>query len=169
MRFKHCPDCGAPLSSRDLGDDIGVPWCDQCGKPWFDMFPTCIIALVYNSAGKVLLLRQSYISEVYRNLVSGYMQPGESAEQTAVREILEETGLEVEKLTPAGTYWFARKGMLMIGFLALVNDSCSLKTSSEVDAASWHDASEAVNLVHPTGSVSHTLCSLFLQSGLPHP
>lgn len=126
------------------------------------MFSTCVIALVHNSNNDVLLLRQGYISTQYANLVSGYMVPGETAENAARREILEETGLKVNKLEFAGTYWFARKGMLMIGFIACV-DNGELHLSSEVDSASWHTAAEAVSLVHPEGSVSHTLCDLFAQ------
>ena len=126
------------------------------------MFPTCVISLVHNSRGEVLLLHQNYISAKYANLVSGYMQPGEKAEEAAVREIREETGLEVVSLRQAGTYWFAKKEMLMIGFTALVSDNSEVALSGEVDSAEWAEAAEAVRKVHPEGSVSHTLCALHL-------
>lgn len=162
MNFRYCPDCGALLSPRDLGDDKNIPWCDNCDKPWFPMFPTCVISLVHNSRGEVLLLHQNYISAKYANLVSGYMQPGETAEEAAVREIREETGLEVVSLHQAGTYWFAKKEMLMLGFTALVSDNSEVALSGEVDSAEWAEAAEAVRKVHPEGSVSHTLCALHL-------
>lgn len=163
MRFRYCPDCGALLGFRDLGDDKNVPWCENCAKPWFDMFSTCVISLVYNDNNEVLLLHQDYISNRYANLVSGFMQPGESAEEAARREILEETGIETGLLDFAGTYWFEKKGLLMIGFLAkTLNTDHVLKLSSEVDGAEWHPAEEAIGLVHPAGSVSHTLCEVFL-------
>lgn len=162
MRFRYCPDCGQLLGTRVLGDEGAVPWCDRCGKPWFDMFSTAIIALVYNSRHEVLLLRQQYIHPTYRNLVSGYMTPGETAEECATREILEETGQHVTRLEPAGTRWFARKGMLMIGFLARVDDDTPLRLSDEVDSAEWVPAANAPSLVHPAGSASHALATLFL-------
>ncbi len=165
MRFTYCPDCGARLNHRDLGDDKNVPWCDKCSKPWFDMFSTCVITLVHRRNGEVLLLKQNYISSQYRNLVSGFMQPGENAAQAAEREVLEETGLEVKELELVGTWWFAKKGLLMIGHLATVEDDAPLKLSVEVDDASWHRAAEALSLVHPagSGSVSNALCDLFLK------
>lgn len=126
------------------------------------MFPVAVIALVYDSRGRVLLLRQNYIHTQYRNLVSGYLLPGETAEKCAVREIAEETGQQVINLTPAGTWWFSKKEMLMIGFFAQVEDNMPLELSSEVDGAEWVPAEEAVKLVHPAGSTSHALCTRFL-------
>lgn len=162
MKFSYCPDCGSKLSCRQLGDEVGVPWCDACGRPWFDMFPCCVITLVTNGAGRVLLLHQNYIHPVYRNLVSGYITPGENAEAAAVREIKEETGLDVSEVRIAGTWWFAKKQMLMVGFTAVADDTAPLKLSSEVDSASWHPASEALLLVHPAGSVSRALVDSYI-------
>ncbi|MDE7180252.1 MAG: NUDIX domain-containing protein [Muribaculaceae bacterium] len=163
MRFRYCPDCGSVLSARDLGDEINVPWCDRCCKPWFPIFPTAVIALVYNDRGEVLLLRQNYISTEFRNLVSGYMQPGEDAEACARREIKEETGLEVTDLRLVLTSWFDKKEMLMIGFFAKVNEG-ELKLSEEVDDAGWFPESEILSYVSTRrGSASRRLCEAFLR------
>ncbi|MDE6127245.1 MAG: NUDIX domain-containing protein [Muribaculaceae bacterium] len=164
MNFKHCPDCGAPLSSRILGDEGEVPWCDRCGKPWFPVFPVAAICLVHNEMGEVLLLRQNYISEVYRNLVSGYVTPGERCEETACREIEEETGLRPQSVRLKGTWWFEKKQMMMVGFFAEV-EKAPLRLSEEVDEASWHSPQEAVSLVHPYPySVSRILSEMYLNS-----
>lgn len=162
MRFKHCPDCGKLLSSRVLGDEGEVPWCEGCGKPWFDMFPVAVIALVHNEKGEVLLLRQDYISTEFHNLISGYVTPGEDAETCAVREIMEETGQEVEQLELVLTSWFARKEMMMVGFFARVN-SRPLSLSVEVDSAAWHTPDEILQLVsNRPGSTSRILCEKYL-------
>lgn len=162
MKFTYCPDCGAKLTLKVMGDDGPTPWCADCGKPWFAMFPVCVISLVYNDAGEVLLLHQGYIHQTMLNLVSGYATPGESAEQAAMREIKEETGMDVKDLELVRTFWFDRKGMLMIGFFAHVEGRPSPRISQEVDTARWYKVEEAPSLVHQPGSVSHTLCSLFL-------
>lgn len=163
MKFSYCPDCGSKLELRQLGDEKDVPWCVKCAKPWFPVFPCAIIALVYDENNRVLLLRQNYISPVFRNLVSGYIVPGERAEETMVREIKEETGLDVEEWKLRGTWWFARKEMMMIGFMARVRAG-ALRLSQEVDGASWHTAEEAVGLVHQRPeSVSRILTAMFLE------
>ena len=162
MKFTYCPDCGTKLIQKEIGDEGLVPWCECCNKPFFDMFSTCIIALVADEYGEVALLRQGYISHKYYNLVSGYMKPGETAEYTAVREVEEEIGVRVENLRPAGTFWFGRKDMLMIGFLAEAKKK-KLELSGEVDDAVWVDASRALAMVHPEGSVSYTLVESYLK------
>jgi len=163
MKFKYCPECGAKLGSRELGEEGAVPWCGECARPWFDMFPSAVISLVYNEKGEVLLLRQEYISHEFRNLVSGYIKPGEDAETTARREISEETGLEVKELELICTKWFPKKEMLMIGFFARV-DTTELHLSDEVDAAAWYPADEILGLLHqsPT-STSRALALKFLE------
>lgn len=169
MRYTYCPDCGQLLSQRILGDEGYVPWCDRCDKPWFDTFPTCVIVLVANNDGKVLLLRQGYISTHYCNLVSGYMTPGENAESAARREVLEETGLTVTDLEMVGTWWFDRKGILMIGFIAHIDTSGEdIILSSEVDSASWHSPYDALTMVHPEGSVSHALTKYYIDHLMPY-
>lgn len=165
MNFTYCPDCGARLSHRNLGDEIDVPWCDACSKPWFPLFPSAIIALVYNDRGEVLLLRQNYISTVFCNLVSGYIVPGEDAETCACREILEETGLHVDRLELVLTNWFEKKQMMMIGFFTHVSDN-DLHLSSEVDSAQWYPAADILDKLSTNpGSTSRILAIRFLQSG----
>ena len=153
MRFTYCPDCGQKLILKDIGDEGPTPYCTTCKKAWFDMFSTCVITLVTNGKNEVLLLKQEYISTQYRNLVSGYMNPCESAEQAAKREVLEEVGIALDALELIGTYWFAKKGLLMIGFIGKTKNT-ELSLSKEVNAAEWVAAEDAIALVHPKGSGS---------------
>lgn len=166
MRFHYCPDCGAALGARELGDEGLVPWCGRCQKPLFDVFSTCIIALVVNEYGEAALLRQGELSDRFATLVSGYIKPGENAEYTARREILEETGLAVQSLELAGTYWFGRKDMLMVGFIARAQRR-EFRLSGEIQGAEWVPAAKALELVHPKGSVSYALLERYLAENTP--
>lgn len=152
MRFTYCPDCGEKLIMKEIGDEGEIPYCNNCKKPLFDMFSTCIIVLVKNG-DNVLLLSQSYISTQYRNLVSGYMKPGESAEECAMREVEEEVGVKLDNLEIIGTYWFSKKGLLMIGFMGETSQT-EVKLSPEVDSAEWVRYDKASALVHPKGGGS---------------
>lgn len=162
MRFHYCPDCGSKLELRPIGDEGDTPWCPQCQHPLFDKFSTCIIALVVNEREEAAILRQGYISQRYGNLVSGFMKPGECAEECASREIQEELGLRVTGLELVRTWWMEKKELLMIGFFARTEDS-ELRLSGEVDAAQWVPVQEALGQVHPEGSISHALVSAYLE------
>lgn len=163
MRFQYCPDCGSRLELREIGDEGKIPFCLHCDRPLFDMFPTCIIVLVVNEAEEAALLQQAYISTQYRNLISGYMKPGETAEFCAEREVLEEIGVPLSRLQLVGTYWFAKKDMLMIGFIGRAK-KVPFTLSCEVDAADWIPVEEALTLVHPNGSVSYQLLEEYLRN-----
>ncbi len=156
MKFKFCPECGERLITKPIGDEGDVPFCERCGRPWFDMFSSAVIVLVVNEYGEVALLQQDYMSTEHRVLVSGYVKPGESAEETARREVAEEIGIELTDSRLVGTYWFEKKGMMMIGFIAHA-DNAELTLSGEVDSAEWVAAEDAIKLVHPKGSVSYAL------------
>lgn len=162
MHFKYCPECGSRLIEKEIGDEGKVPFCEKCKNPLFDMFSACIIVLVVNKYDEAVLLRQEYISEKYYNLVSGYMKPGETAEVTAEREVYEEIGVQLCSLEPVKTYWFAKKDMLMIGFIGKTNQT-GFSLSKEVDSAEWIPVYQALDLVHPKGSVSRALLEEFIK------
>lgn len=162
MRFKFCPDCGEKLSLKPIGDEGDVPFCEKCSRPWFDMFSSAVIVLIVNEYGEAVLLKQNYMSDKYMVLVSGFIKPGESAEETARREVLEEVGLSLDELRLVSTYWFAQKDMMMIGFIAHAKKA-ELKLSEEVDEARWVPVEEAIELVHPKGAVSHCLLDEYLK------
>ncbi len=162
MRFKFCPDCGEKLILKPIGDEGDVPFCEKCSRPWFDMFSSAVIVLIINEYGEAVLLKQNYMSDKYMVLVSGFIKPGESAEDTARREVLEEVGLELDDNRLIATYWFAPKDMMMIGFIAHAKKA-DLRLSGEVDEARWVPAREAIKLVHPKGAVSHSLLDEYLK------
>ena len=162
MYFQYCPDCGQKLKKKEIGDEGMVPWCENCKKPWFAMFSTCVIGLVINEYREVALLRQSYISEQYHNLVSGYMKPGETAEETMTREIKEEIGITIQKLEFQGTYWYAKKDMLMIAFFAYAPKK-DFVLSGEVNTAEWIPIEQVLSKVHPKGSVSYALMEAYFR------
>ena len=145
MRFKYCPACGKQLTLRKAGDDGLTPYCESCEIMWFDMFASCIIVLGANEYNEIALLHQPNLSD--RGVfVSGYITPGESSEEAAVREVREELGLEIETLESTGTYWFRKRGQLMHGFIGRVRKK-ELVCSSEIESAQWVPAEKAPEIM----------------------
>lgn len=162
MRFTYCPDCGTLLVPRPIGDEGLIPYCEKCEKPLFDMFSTCIIVMVVNEFEEVALLKQGYLSNQYQVLVSGFMKPGESAEECTRREVLEELGIELEQLQIQGTDWFGRREQLMIGFVGRAKKA-AFHLSPEVDSAQWVPVEQAPALMHPGKSISTELVRRYLE------
>lgn len=163
MRYIYCPLCGAKLKEKECGDDGYVPFCINCDKLWFDTFSSCSIILVANECQEVALLKQSYISDKYMTLVAGYIVPGESAEETALREVKEELGIELDALEYAGTYWFSKNELLMHGFIGMVK-KCDFKLSAEVDEAKWTPVEDVPKRIFPDspGNAAYAVYKLYM-------
>lgn len=150
MRAAYCPQCGAPLVSRNLGDETDVPFCAGCGRPWFDGFSTCILAIAVSFDWKeVCLIRQSYGQTRRFVAVAGFMKPGETPEEAVRRELFEELRLTAAD-TPryAGSWANPEKDELMLGFACRVGGPdrprpALREVSSEVAEARWFSVEEA--------------------------
>ncbi|MBQ4096060.1 MAG: NUDIX domain-containing protein [Oscillospiraceae bacterium] len=138
MRFKFCQQCGKELSLREIGDEGLVPYCNSCERPWFDMFSTCVICLLWADKNKFALLKQNYLSRGHHVCVSGYVTPGETAEQAAAREVKEEIGLDAERVDYLGSWFYDKRDQLMLGFAVKIPQE-KFSLSCEVDDAEWFD------------------------------
>ena len=109
MKFTYCPHCGQKLIQKEIGDEGLMPYCLVCNIPMWDVFTTCIISAVVNEENEIALLRQNYVSATKYVCVAGVMKFGESAEETVIKEIKEEIGLNVEKLEYIHSYPYEKK------------------------------------------------------------
>lgn len=164
MHYNYCPKCGMKLKDKTAGDDGKVPFCEQCNQYWFDSFASCCIVLVANQYHEIALLRQTYMSDRFTSFVSGYITPGENAEETAAREVKEELGIDIDKLEYAGTYWFDAKELLMHGFIGFASKA-DFRLSGEVDSAAWVPALKAPETMFPDrpGNAMHPIYRKYLK------
>ena len=150
MRFKYCPHCGDKLIKKVIGDEGMIPYCEQCKVPLWDMFITCIICAVINEENEIALLRQNYISTTSYVSVAGVMKIDESAEETVVREIKEELGLDAETVEYVRSYPNKGRDMLMLGYKVKVKKA-EFKLSGEVDSAEWFPLEDALDKLREGG------------------
>ncbi len=102
MKFKFCPFC----KGKFLEKGPNLLECESCGfKFYINPKPTTAVVLE-NSEGKILLVKRN--SEPYKgmwDLPGGFIEPQETAEESARREIKEELGIEVGTFKIIGTFW----------------------------------------------------------------
>jgi 8-oxo-dGTP diphosphatase len=95
-----CPHCVTDVEAPIV--------CDRCGWRWYaNPRPAAAVLLERTMVEEtsVLLLRRAVEPGAGGwDLPAGYLDPGESFEQAAVRETREEAGLDVELVELAGVY-----------------------------------------------------------------
>lgn len=160
MRFSYCYNCGEKLTLKEIGDEGEMPFCSKCNRPVFDMFSTCIITIVVNEYNEIALIKQGYVSDNYV-CVAGYIKTGETAEETALREVEEEIGIKPCSVKYLHSYYYEKKDMLMLGFAVTVKKA-ELKLSDEVDSAKWFSVEKALESLKET-SVAKKLLSDYLK------
>ena len=91
----YCPICGHTLTEREEGGRLR-PACDNCGYVHF-VNPVPGVGMLIEMDGGVVLIKRGHAPhEGEWTLPSGFVEADESAEEAAIREALEETGLQTE-------------------------------------------------------------------------
>lgn len=91
--FRHCPRCGGRLVARSRGDRLR-PHCADCGRTVFHN-PAVGVAVVLLDGDRLLLARRSRSYAGGWCIPCGYVEWDEDVRLAAVRELAEETGLDV--------------------------------------------------------------------------
>lgn len=119
--MKHCGNCGQVL---DVGPDASgyvSKFCPDCNWRWYDPPVPVALVLVTTDEGHVVYTRKRSFPPGMWAVVSGFIPRGERAEVTAVREVKEETGLDVEIVRFMGTHFYEqRPDQIVIAFHARV-------------------------------------------------
>lgn len=131
---KFCGKCGTPTVAKTDERAITCPSCQTTLYP--SISPAIIVAIICNN--KILLARNTNFPEGFYSLVAGYTDIGESIENTIVREVKEEVGLNIKNIRYYKSQPWPFSGSMMIGFIADGDDSQTIKIDNkEIVAAAW--------------------------------
>lgn len=83
---------------------------------------------------------------------------GESVESAVVREVKEETGLEVIRYRFNRSKFYEKSNTLMVNFTAFVGSDAVVRTS-EVDCYSWFSFDEAREQIKENSLAKEFLCA----------
>lgn len=117
MRF--CSDCGAPVEQKiPAGDTLERHVCTDCHKIHY-LNPKVVVGAVCTWEEKILLCRRAIEPRLgYWTIPAGFMEIGESTEQGAIRETMEEATARIEITDLLAIYNIARLGQVQIFYRA---------------------------------------------------
>lgn len=142
MEMNYCMHCGTRLEERFLENEGMIPYCPTCREYRFPVFNTAVSMVVMNQTRDRILLIKQYGGTEYI-LVAGYVNKGEDAEHAVIREVREETGLEVTGLEFNKSAYFGGSNTLMLNFSCTVADEALDGVTDEVDVATWFTVEQA--------------------------
>lgn len=115
-RHRFCGTCGCPTRPAQGGH---VRRCgdETCGAEHFPRTDPAIIVLV-TDGDRCLLGRKDIWPEGVYSTLAGFVEPGESLSEAVVREVREETGIEVDSVRYRSSQPWPFPASLMLGFRA---------------------------------------------------
>lgn len=143
---QFCGKCGAPM--RRSGRERAFV-CPQCKTREYPKINPAIIVAV--SDGEELLMIKSPGSTSGRyHLIAGYVEVGETFEQTVAREVMEEVGVKVKNICYYKSQPWAFSDTIMVGFTAELDGARTPFVLQEEEIAEakwvhWKDISQNAN------------------------
>ena len=147
--------CGACATPTKLKDNERARECPSCGLVSYPRLAPAVMVLVRREQ-QLLLARSPHFPPGMYSALAGFVDPGESLEQTIVREVQEEVGLRVTNLRYFASQPWPFPHALMIAFTADYLDGQITPDPTEIEDAQWFELN-ALPRLPSTISISRRL------------
>jgi len=111
---RFCGSCGTPTEQSDTEH---VKKCPQCGDLWYPRMAPAVIVRI-TRGDKILLAHNARFPDGLYSHIAGFVDPGETLEQTIHREVSEEVGLKVKNIRYFSSQFWPMPHSLMLAFTA---------------------------------------------------
>ncbi len=158
---RYCGQCGGPMVNQAYERARRCPACELVTYP--RLSPAIIIAVTRSTPDglQILLARNHRFPAGRYSVLAGYVEPGESLEECAAREVCEEVGITIGNIRYFGSQPWPFPDSLMIGFTAdCVRGEIRLE-ESELAEAHWFRADELPN-IPPSHTIARQLIDGFV-------
>lgn len=137
-RNKYCGVCGS-ITQKNAGERAKT--CPSCRNIIYPRIsPAIIIAVVKED--KLLLAHNKNFTERWYSTIAGFMEPGESIEACAQREVLEEVGIRIKNIRYFASQPWPFPDSLMIGLTAEYESGEVTPDGVEIDDADFFSVDE---------------------------
>jgi len=172
---RFCGSCGAATSTVE-GGHKRVCTSQECGREQFPRTDPALLVLV-TSGDRCLLARQKKFPPRYYSPLAGFIEPGDTLESAARREIKEEVGLLAGQVRYVGSQPWPFPTALMFGCIATATTGQIRINASELEDAVWLNRSDIEALLQvsassqpsvllpPRGLLGRTLIEYWISNG----
>lgn len=170
-RHRFCSNCGHPTNVVEGGWRRDCPNCRAQHFPRTD--PVAIMLAVRGD--RCLLGRQAHFAPGMWSCLAGFVEPGESMEEAARRETLEEAGIRCGRVRYFASQPWPFPSSLMIGCHAEAISEDIVVDRDELEDARWFSRDEAATMLmrtHPDGlgtpppvAIAHHIIRAWVEKG----
>ena len=157
---RFCGSCGECTVPHPTQRALVCPRCEACYYPRIN---PCVIVLV-TRGDHVLLARSSRPGAKFFSCLAGFMEIGETPEETVAREVREEAGIEIDNIRYVRSQSWPFPSQLMLGFFADYKSGDLHPDPEELSEANWFEVGNISVPVAPSLSVAGQLLEIYQQS-----
>ncbi len=133
--YTYCPRCATPLMEKYVYNALRAT-CPQCNFILF-LEPKLVTVVVIQRGDTVLLGRRNMEPALGMwSFVSGYVDRGEKVEEAAIREVKEETNLDVQVDELLGVFSEQGNPHVVIAYRASIKDNDISGLTAQLDEVS---------------------------------
>lgn len=155
---QYCGRCGQATVQHPY--DLAKT-CVTCALDVYPRLSPCIITLVVRGDYCLLALHKRSTRQT-RSCLAGFIEIGESPEQTLVREVREEVGVAVTNIRYVISQPWPFPGQLMLGYFADYVDGDIVVEPQEIVAADWYRYDQLPDVPN-IATISGRLIDIFVQ------
>lgn len=156
---RFCGRCGQAMDA-DINER--AMRCRPCGTINYPRIAPCVIVLITRGEELLLARNVNFPRPMYSTL-AGFIEAGETAEETLVREVREEVGVEVRNLRYFQSQSWPFPNQLMLGFFADYAGGEIVCDQVEIADAQWFHYRD-LPMIPPPTSVSGQLIRHYIDN-----
>lgn len=179
-KYRFCASCGSGTTIQEGGykrvcDNSKCTSRTSIQNTSYPRVDPSLIMLVVSPDKKECLLgRQKRFPPKMFSCLAGFMEPGESIEDTCRREVEEESGVKVGRVDYHSSQPWPFPAVLMLGCIAQARTTALCIDKDELEEARWFKRSEVAQMLanqHPNGffvppetAIAHQLIKSWISS-----
>ena len=136
-------------------------YCPQTSSMIYPSISPCVLALVIKG-NEILLARNNLFPEGLFSVLAGFVEASESAEETVMREVMEEVGIKIKNIQYIGSQPWPFPSQLMLGFKCEYQSGDLVIDEEEIAEANWYNI-DNLPLIPPRSSLSGQIIRSYIE------